>query len=88
METVTAFFFLSDGQVAPPGWVRSANFENLRHVRLFRSASLSNDALSLALGLLLTILVGVIAFLVRRYSAQLFTKPYDTIESSAAIGPL
>ncbi|KAM7536033.1 hypothetical protein Aperf_G00000089753 [Anoplocephala perfoliata] len=77
VETVTSFFFLEDGKVAEPGWVRSLPFQSRRFVRIFRSSSPSNDMVALVLGVLLTITTSVIALLGRKYSQNLFVRPYD-----------
>lgn len=77
METVTSFFFLEDGAVAAPGWVRSVPFQNQRFVRLFRSAPPSNDKLALALGIVLTAITAPIALLVRTFSDRIFVRTYD-----------
>ncbi|KAL5969707.1 Nicastrin [Taenia solium] len=77
LETVTSFFFLEDGAVAAPGWVRSVPFQNQRFVRLFRSASPSNDKLALALGIFLTALTAPIALLMRAFAGRIFVRTYD-----------
>ncbi|KAL5109363.1 Nicastrin [Taenia crassiceps] len=77
IETVTSFFFLEDGAVAAPGWVRSVPFQNQRFVRLFRSAPLSNDKLSLALGIVLTAITAPTALLVRVFANRIFVRNYD-----------
>ncbi|VDK31772.1 unnamed protein product [Taenia asiatica] len=77
LETVTSFFFLEDGAVAAPGWVRSVPFQNQRFVRLFRSASPSNDKLALALGIFLTALTAPIALLMRAFASRIFVQTYD-----------
>ncbi|EUB56634.1 hypothetical protein EGR_08495 [Echinococcus granulosus] len=78
VETATSFFFLEDGAVAAPGWVRSVPFENQRFVRLFRSAPPSNDKLALALGIILTAITGLIALLVRAFADRLFVRTCDS----------
>ncbi|VDD79627.1 unnamed protein product [Mesocestoides corti] len=88
METSTSFFFLEGGAVASPGWVRSALYENKRYVRLFRSSSPHEDGVSLALGILLTALIGSVAYVLRRFSAHIFVKPYDVIPDNQVVLPV
>ncbi|VDM33904.1 unnamed protein product [Hydatigera taeniaeformis] len=77
IETVTSFFFLEDDAVAAPGWVRSVPFQNQRFVRLFRSASSSEDKLALALGIVLTAITAPIALFMRAFTDRIFPRTHD-----------
>ncbi|VDL58004.1 unnamed protein product [Hymenolepis diminuta] len=77
VETVTTFFFLDDGKVAAPGWVRSVPYQSRRYVRLFRSSSPSNDKVALIVGVLLTLTTAILTLLGRKYSQRLFVRSYD-----------
>lgn len=77
IETVTDFLFFEGTSIAAPGWVRSLPFKGERYLRLFRSASRSNEWVALILGVFLTLSTALLAILGRKYATKLLVRPYE-----------